>query len=130
MSLYCETPFAKNFDIARAERALDNYKLVTPTGYQLEASKSGCDREGFKLLQKFTTTSFFSHMARQDIIKYLEGSIIIGPSPQPYPDNGNGVYQEDLPKPPPMPVLGVLQRSTNGKYTPEAQSKIIEHYDR
>ena len=69
MSHYRETPFATIFDVPRAERALDNYKLVTPANYQLEASRSGCDREGFKLLQKYTTTSFFSQFAGQDILQ-------------------------------------------------------------
>ena len=71
MSLYRDTPFASIFDTARAERALDNYKLSTPPNYQLEAARSGCNREAFKLLQKYTTTSFFSHFAGQEIMKYL-----------------------------------------------------------
>ena len=89
MSYYCDTPFAMIFDVARAERALENYKLVTPAAYELEATRSGCNREGFKLLQKYTMTSFFSHLAGQDIMRYLEGQIIIGPAPQPYPANYN-----------------------------------------
>ena len=116
--------------MARAERALDNYKLATPPNYQLEASRSGCDREGFKLLQKFTTTSFFGQLAGEEIIKYLEGSIVIGPAPQPYPIEHSGPYREELPLPPPKPMLGIVPKTPNGKYTAEAQSKIIEHYDK
>ena len=115
MSLYRDTPFANIFDTARAERALDNYKLSTPPNYQLEAARSGCNREAFKLLQKYTTTSFFSHFAGQDIMKYLEGDIVIGPAPQPYPINYDGVFQEDLALPPPMPTLGILAKNANGK---------------
>ena len=126
MSLYCETPFARVFDMARAERALENYKLNAPPDYRLEASKFGCDREGFKLLQKYTTTSFFSHLAGQDIIRYLEGAIVIGPAPQPYPAISNGMYQEDLPVPPPIPTLGVLAKTSNGKYTTDAQNNRLQ----
>ena len=131
MSHYCDTPFAMIFDVARAERALDNYKLVTPSAYELEATRSGCNREGFKLLQKYTMTSFFSHLAGQDIMRYLEGQIIIGPAPQPYPANYSClVCQEDLPLPEPMPVLGPVSKTSNGKFTSESQARILEHYEK
>ena len=64
-------------------------------------------------------------------MKYLEGHIVIGPAPQPYPANYNSlVCQEDLPAPEPMPVLGPLAKNQNGRFTADSQAKIVEHYEK